>query len=108
MTSHELVSFHAALLARHAHNAEELGDSAAPASGDAERRSFALRQADEGLRVMGLSHRAHTMVGGTLSSGLSFRGLSGGEKRRLNIACHLVGNPKMLFLVSLSFRGVGG
>jgi ATP-binding cassette, subfamily G (WHITE), member 2 len=37
-------------------------------------------------------------VGGQLVGGLSIRGLSGGEKRRLSICCGTVANPSLLFL----------
>ena len=37
-------------------------------------------------------------VGGLLPGGVAVRGISGGEKRRLSIACGLVGNPSILFL----------
>lgn len=37
-------------------------------------------------------------VGGLLPGGLHVRGLSGGEKRRLSIACGSVGAPRILFL----------
>ena len=37
-------------------------------------------------------------VGGALPGGILVRGLSGGEKRRLNIACALISSPSILFL----------
>ena len=37
-------------------------------------------------------------VGGAMPGGLLVRGLSGGEQRRLSIACGLMGNPSILFL----------
>ena len=37
-------------------------------------------------------------VGGLLPGGLSVRGLSGGEKRRLSMACGVVGAPKIIYL----------
>lgn len=37
-------------------------------------------------------------VGGLLPGGLSVRGLSGGERRRLNISCGIVAAPSIIFL----------
>jgi len=37
-------------------------------------------------------------VGGVLPGGIRVRGLSGGEQRRLSIACALVAAPAVLFL----------
>jgi len=37
-------------------------------------------------------------VGGLLPGGLNVRGLSGGEKRRLSIACGIVGAPRIIAL----------
>ena len=37
-------------------------------------------------------------VGGSLPGGVLVRGLSGGEKRRLSVACGLIGNPSLMFL----------
>ncbi len=37
-------------------------------------------------------------VGGLLPGGLTVRGISGGEKRRLSIACGCVGAPKIIAL----------
>jgi ATP-binding cassette subfamily G (WHITE) protein 2 len=41
---------------------------------------------------------ARGQVGGALPGGILVRGLSGGEKRRLNIACALISSPSILFL----------
>jgi ABC-type multidrug transport system ATPase subunit len=48
---------------------------------------------DEILKQLGISHIADSKVGG-----LSRRGISGGEKRRLSIGVELVTNPSVLFL----------
>lgn len=56
------------------------------------------KQMDRVLEVMGLSRSKHTPVGGMLPGGIFVRGLSGGEKRRLTIACALIGRPSLLFL----------
>jgi ATP-binding cassette, subfamily G (WHITE), member 2 len=37
-------------------------------------------------------------VGGLLPGGLYVRGLSGGERRRLNISCGIVAAPSIIFL----------
>lgn len=37
-------------------------------------------------------------VGGVLPGGLSLRGLSGGERRRLSIATGILGAPAVMFL----------
>ena len=50
------------------------------------------------LRVMGLWRARGTQVGGALPGGILVRGLSGGEKRRLSIACALIASPSILFL----------
>lgn len=53
---------------------------------------------DTVLDRMGLLKVKHSKVGGALPGGLAVRGMSGGEQRRLSIACGLVGNPSILFL----------
>lgn len=50
------------------------------------------------LRVMNLVHVKFTAVGGPLPGGLTVRGVSGGEKRRVSIGCALVRNPSLLML----------
>ncbi|BDA42962.1 ABC transporter G family member 22 [Coccomyxa sp. Obi] len=52
----------------------------------------------EVLKIMGLWRSRDTQVGGALPGGILVRGLSGGEKRRLNIACALISAPSILFL----------
>lgn len=37
-------------------------------------------------------------VGGLLPGGINVRGISGGEKRRLSIACALVSQPSVIFM----------
>ena len=37
-------------------------------------------------------------VGGMLPGGLSVRGISGGERRRLSIGCGVVGAPRIIAL----------
>ncbi|KAK9900991.1 hypothetical protein WJX75_009850 [Coccomyxa subellipsoidea] len=58
-----------------------------------------IRQIVHGsLRSMGLQGARDTQVGGLLPGGLRVRGISGGEKRRLSIACGTIGAPRIIFL----------
>ncbi|KXZ56416.1 hypothetical protein GPECTOR_1g370 [Gonium pectorale] len=52
----------------------------------------------EVLEAMGLGRQANTLVGGALPGGLSIRGLSGGERKRLAIATGIVAAPSCLLL----------
>ncbi|KAG2494292.1 hypothetical protein HYH03_007645 [Edaphochlamys debaryana] len=81
MTALETVRLHAAL-------------DLPPATPAAEVRE----RAAEVLRAMGLSRHQHTLVGGMLGGGVPLRGLSGGQKRRLNIAARVVAAPPVVFL----------
>ncbi|KAJ3155803.1 hypothetical protein HK101_001517 [Irineochytrium annulatum] len=51
------------------------------------------RRVDEIIATLGLTHIANSRVGG-----FGFRGISGGEKRRLSIGVELVTSPAVLFL----------
>ena len=53
---------------------------------------------DAVLAAMGLTRARNTAVGGLLPTGIAVRGLSGGERRRLTVACSLVARPSILFL----------
>ncbi|EFA83375.1 hypothetical protein PPL_04168 [Heterostelium album PN500] len=50
------------------------------------------------LEKIGLSQKANSKVGGPLPGGVVLRGLSGGEKRRVNIGCGLVTMPSIIIL----------
>jgi len=50
------------------------------------------------LTQVGLGGKENQKVGGPLPGGLSVRGLSGGEKRRLSLCCGTITNPAILFL----------
>lgn len=50
------------------------------------------------LGLANLSHVRGNLVGGTAPGGSYIRGCSGGEQRRVSIACALVRNPAVLFL----------
>eukprot|EP00884_Botryococcus_braunii_P015425 jgi/Botrbrau1/2566/Bobra.0079s0051.1 len=81
MTAWETLIFHATLTLPKAINNEER-----------------TKRMVDVLQIMGLSRSRHTQVGGALPGGIMVRGLSGGEKRRLNIACALISSPSILFL----------
>lgn len=46
----------------------------------------------------GLLEKMSSRIGGTLNGGLSLKGLSGGEKRRLSIVCATLADPQILLL----------
>ena len=48
--------------------------------------------------MVGLGEAKNTMVGGLLPGGVQFRGLSGGERRRLSIATGVISAPSVIFL----------
>ncbi|KAL6762732.1 hypothetical protein V8C86DRAFT_3086957 [Haematococcus lacustris] len=55
-------------------------------------------RATEVLAMVGLAHCYNTMVGGQLPGGLTLRGLSGGERKRLSLAVGILAAPSILFL----------
>lgn len=57
-----------------------------------------LSHVSEMLRAVRLDHVAETMVGGLLPGGFSVRGISGGERRRLTIACAMIADPEVVLL----------
>jgi ABC-type lipoprotein export system ATPase subunit len=59
---------------------------------------------EEMLTVMGLAGGARTLVGGELAGGHMLRGLSGGERKRLAIACGVVAAPSAIFLDEVGRR----
>ena len=56
------------------------------------------QRVSEVLSMVGLVEAKNTMVGGLLPGGIHFRGLSGGERRRLSIATGVVSAPSVIFL----------
>lgn len=54
---------------------------------------------DEILDIVGIPKKARKRaIGGTLAGGLVIRGLSGGERKRLALACAIAMKPSILFL----------
>ena len=49
------------------------------------------------LGEVGMGHVADVYVGGVLAGGLTIRGLSGGQRRRLSLAAGLISQPRLLF-----------
>jgi ATP-binding cassette, subfamily G (WHITE), member 2 len=81
LTAYETLTFHARLRAERGVPDSELAA-----------RTAAV------LAATGLTRARDTTIGGMLPSGIPVRGLSGGEKRRLTVACSLVARPSLLFL----------
>jgi hypothetical protein len=52
----------------------------------------------QGVYDIRLSLVSSVQVGGVLPGGLALRGLSGGERKRLAIACGVLGRPRVLLL----------
>eukprot|EP00538_Stauroneis_constricta_P000474 CAMPEP_0119571830 /NCGR_PEP_ID=MMETSP1352-20130426/44316_1 /TAXON_ID=265584 /ORGANISM="Stauroneis constricta, Strain CCMP1120" /LENGTH=899 /DNA_ID=CAMNT_0007621513 /DNA_START=76 /DNA_END=2775 /DNA_ORIENTATION=- len=65
-----------------------------------ERGDHVRQQRIDGLLSMiGLSEEVRRRpIGGTLAGGITIRGLSGGERKRLALACAVAMKPKILFL----------
>ncbi|KAI8470836.1 MAG: hypothetical protein J3K34DRAFT_521019 [Monoraphidium minutum] len=61
-------------------------------------RAQAAARVEEVLAAMGMLHARNTLVGGVLPGGLSLRGLSGGERRRVSVAIGILAAPGILFL----------
>ena len=56
-------------------------------------------QIDQTLDIVGIPKEARKRaIGGTLAGGLVIRGLSGGERKRLALACAVAMKPSILFL----------
>ncbi|EKM57187.1 uncharacterized protein PHACADRAFT_208320 [Phanerochaete carnosa HHB-10118-sp] len=56
-------------------------------------RKHKIARAEEVLRMLGLRDCADGMVGGEL-----LKGISGGEKRRLSLACQMINDPAVLII----------
>ena len=77
MTAHEVLHFYATLkLCSRSHSTTEVA-----------------QRIQETLTMTGLTGSAHTACGGVMPGGVEIKGLSGGEKRRLSIACSLLAMP---------------
>jgi len=61
-------------------------------------KSKKLEICKHAIAIVGLAPQMNNYVGGPLPGGISVRGLSGGQKRRLSVACALVSNPSFMFL----------
>ncbi|KAK9791189.1 hypothetical protein WJX73_005888 [Symbiochloris irregularis] len=61
-------------------------------------RTERVQRVQDAIHAMGLTKAAFTQVGGILPGGIRVRGLSGGEQRRLSIACALIATPSIIFL----------
>jgi ATP-binding cassette subfamily G (WHITE) protein 2 len=99
LSASEVVRFYEALLPRGVRGSTG-------GAGDGESEGGEGDEGEEGgggraarvLRVMGLGAARDTLVGGMLPGGLTLRGLSGGERKRLAIACGILGAPRVLLL----------
>lgn len=56
-------------------------------------RKRKIARAEEVLKMLGLRECADGMVGGEL-----LKGISGGEKRRLSLACQMINDPAVLIV----------
>ncbi len=61
-------------------------------------RGQMAERTDEVLAAMGMLHARDTLVGGVLPGGLSLRGLSGGERKRVSVAVGILAAPSIIFL----------
>ena len=53
---------------------------------------------DRLVHEAGLSEKMNTRIGGILAGGITIKGLSNGEKRRVSVVCAAIANPSILFL----------
>ncbi|MEW5315840.1 MAG: hypothetical protein WDW38_007242 [Sanguina aurantia] len=57
-----------------------------------------MERVEEALAVLGLQAQRNTLVGGVLPGGILLRGVSGGERKRLNIGTSIIARPSIVFL----------